>query len=67
MQKQPAERKPRDNSIFAVMNSAGEITSLVEAGSIAHVRKHLLRDTTITKASALTVARSKLTVERAGD
>ena len=67
MPNQPAERKPRDNSIFAVMNEAGEITSLVEAGSASHVRKHLLRDTTITKASALTVARSKLTVERAGD
>lgn len=67
MSKQPAERKPRDNSIFAVMDAAGEITSLVEAGSIANVRKHLLRDTTITKASALTVARSKLTVEKAGD
>ena len=67
MPKQPAERKPRDNSIFAVMDSAGAITHLVEAQSQAQVRKHLLRDTTITKASALTVARSKLAVERAGE
>ena len=67
MPKQPAERKPRDNCIFAVMDQAGEITALVVAQSQAQVRKHLLRDTTITKASALPVARAGLEVEKAGE
>ena len=55
----------KDPQIFAVLDATGAITHLVEAQSQAQVRKHLLRETTITKASALTVARSKLTVERA--
>ena len=58
---------PKQPHIFQVMDSAGAITHLVEAQSQAQVRKHLLRETTITKASALTVARSKLTVEKAGE
>ena len=58
---------PKQPHIFQVMDPAGEITALVEAQSQSQVRKHLLRDTTITKASALTVARSKLAVERAGE
>ena len=65
MPKQPAA--PKQPHIFQVMDSTGAITHLVEAQSQAQVRKHLLRETTITKASALTVARSKLTVEKAGE
>jgi len=73
MPKQPAERKPRDNSIFAVMTPDGEIQRLIEAPSVAAARKHIFKpmmdNLEFTKPSALTIARlsGKIKVEKAGE
>ncbi len=54
-----------ENKVFAVMEKNGEITRLVEAETVKQVKEFLLNGATIKVASALTVARSKVTVEKA--
>lgn len=57
-----------DNKVFAVLDEAGKVTRLVEAKTAAQVKEHILRSANvyeITVASALTVARAGMEVEKA--
>ena len=58
-----AEQK--EAKIYAVCDKNGKLTRLVEAQKVAQVKAHLLGGVTITEASALTVARAGIEVEKA--
>lgn len=54
-----------ETKVWAVYDKDGELKKLVEAKTRGQVKEHLLDGTTIEEASALTVARSGMTTEKA--
>lgn len=55
----------KESKIFAVMDKDGKVVKLVEAQTAKQVKEYLLNGMTIEKASALTVARAGVSVEKA--
>lgn len=55
----------KETKVWAVMDKDGKVTRLVEAQTAKQVKEFLLNGVTISKASALTVARAGMTVEKA--
>ena len=58
--------KAKEPRVFGVFDKDGKLTKLVEADSKAQVKAHLLNGVSIEVASALTVARADMEVEKAG-
>lgn len=55
----------KETKIFAVQDKDGKLVKLVEAQTAKQVKEYLLNGATIIKASALTVARAGVAVEKA--